>query len=233
MRLITFQNVLQQSDVPQAGAELGGRAATPDGREWVYVKANEAISKGHVATRIANVDVDTVSSSSDGDGDRTYITKASAGWIVGAYQNAYGLVDDGTSEGQFFKIKDNTADTLNLYKDYKLTSALAVADSDIVIVRPYLAEKSAVSVLNQILIGVAQIAISSGYYAWVQSKGPGCVLMGDTGVANEQVTPGDDSEGEAIAITNGETPDDISSVGRVLVANTTVDKLAMVDINVW
>lgn len=230
MRQITFQKTLQTDTVRLAN--LGDLAVTPDGRVWRYVKANEALSLGHVATRIANTDVDTVSSSTDGNSEITNITEASAGWTVGTYDDAYGCVDDGTGEGQVFKVKTNTADTLRLYRDYRLTTALAVADSDIVLVRPFLAEKAAVTTLNQILLGVAQVAFSASDYGWVLKEGPGVVIMGDAAVANEQVTPGDDTEGEAIAIANGETPDDISTVGRTLVANTTVDKGALIFVDV-
>lgn len=231
MRLITFQNVLETSTVPQAGHELGDRAQTPDGRQWVYVKANEALSLGHNCTRVANTDVDTVSSATDGDGFITRITEGSAGWTVGVYDNAYGLVDDGTGEGQHFKVETNTADTLRLFRAYRLTTALDVADSDIVLVRPYLAEKTAVTTLNQILIGAAQVAFASADYGWLLTRGVGLAIAGDTGIANEQMTPGDDTEGEVIAIANGETPDDISTIGRVLVANTTADKGVLIDYN--
>lgn len=230
MRQITFQHVLQTSTVNQGGYDLGARAETPDGRLWQYVKANEALALGHATTRIANVDVDTVSSSTDGNGEITRITEASAGWTAGAYDNAYVLVDDGTGEGQHAKVESNTADTLRLYRDYRLTTALDVADSDIFIVRPYLAEKTAVTTLNQVLIGVAQVAFAANDYGWVLTRGPGIVIAGAALVANEQATPGDDTEGEVIGITNGETPDDVSSIGRCIGANTTADKGALIDV---
>lgn len=227
MRNITFQQVTQVSTVAQA--ELGEVAVTPDGRSWRYVKANEALSAGHALTRIANTDVDTVSSSTDENSEITKITEAAAGWTVGQFDDAYGLVDDGTEEGQFFKVRTNDTTTLFLYRDYRLTAALAVADSDIVLVRPFLAEKTAVTTLNQVPVGIAQIAFAANDYGWALTRGPGKVTAGDTLVANEQCTPGDDTEGEVIAITNGETPDDVSTFGRTLVANTTADKNALID----
>lgn len=233
MREITFQKVLQTSDVPLAGAELGDRAQTPDGRQWVYVKANEAASLGHALTRIADSDQDTVSSSNGPDGQRTRITQASAGWTVGQFDYSYGLVDDGTGAGQFFKVKTNTADTLALFEDYVLTTALAVADSDVVLVRPFLAEKTAVTVLNQIPTGVAQVAFAANDYGWALTRGVGVVIAGAALVVNEFCTPGDDTEGEVITVGSGETVDDPSGFGRCLVANASADKGAMVDVNLW
>lgn len=227
MRQITFQKVLETTTVPQA--ELGEVAITPDGRQWVYVKANEALTKGHALTRIANSDVDTVSSSTDENSEITKITEGSAGWTVDQFANAYGLVDDGTGEGQFFKVATNSADTLFLYRDYRLTTAMAVADSDIVLVRPFLAEKVAITTLNQVPTGIAQVAFAANEYGFVLTRGPGLVIAGAALVANEQATPGDDTEGEVIGIANGETPDDVSTFGRCLVANTDADKAALID----
>lgn len=227
MRQITFQSVLQTDTAPMAN--LGEIGVTPDGRQWVYVKANEALSLGHALTRVADTDVDTVSSSTDGDSDITKVTEASAGWTVGAFDNAYVIVNDGTGAGQMFKVKTNTADTLFLFKEYKLTTALAVADSDIIIARPYLAEKVAITTLNQVPLGIAQVAFSANDYGWALTRGPGVVVAGAALVANETCTPGDDTEGEVIGIANGETPDDISTFGRCIAANASADKGALVD----
>lgn len=227
-RELSFQAVLQTNTVPHA--KLGEVAVTPDGRSWRYVKANEALSLGHATTRIANTDVDTVSHGTDSASNRIYITEASAGWTVGQFENAWGCVDDGTGEGQVFKVETNSADTLKLYLDYKLTSALDVADSDIVLVRPFLAEKTAITTLNQIPVGIAQVAFAANDYGWVLERGPGLCIAGAALVANEQATPGDDTEGELTGIGNGETPDDVSTFGRTLVANTTADKGALIDV---
>ena len=42
MNQITFQNVKDSST--SADFNIGQRAQTPDGREWVYIKTAEAIS---------------------------------------------------------------------------------------------------------------------------------------------------------------------------------------------
>ena len=231
IREITFQKVLETSTTLQA--ELGEVAMTPDGRRWRYVKANEALLLANALTRIANSDQDTVSSSADADGDITKITQAAAGFTAGDFTNAYGLVDDGTGSGQFFKIRTNDATTLFLYKDYALGTALSVADSDIVIVRPFLAEKTAVTTLNQVPVGVAQVAFAADDFGFVLERGAGVVLAGAALVANELATPGDNTEGTVITVASGETVDDVSSFGRCLVANVTADEGAMIDVNLW
>jgi hypothetical protein len=229
MRNITFGQTLQTSDV--STARLGEVAMTPDGREWVYVKANEAVSLGHALTRVANTDADTIASATDGDGNITLLTQASAGWTAGQFADAYGIVDAGTGSGQFFKVRTNTADTLQLYSDYALSTALSVSDSDIVLARPYLAEKTAVTVLHQIPLGVAQVAFAANEFGWALRRGIGTVIAGAALVANELCTPGDDTEGEVITVGSGETIDDASFFGRCVAANGSADEGAMIDAN--
>ena len=230
MREITFQKVLETNTVPLA--KLGELAITPDGRAWRYVKANEALSLGHASTRIANSDQDTLASSTDGAGNETIVTQAAAGWTAGDFDDAYLLIDDGTGAGQFAKIKTNDATNLFLYEDYALSTSLSVSDSDGVIVRPHLAEKTAVTTLHQVPIGVAQVAFAANDYGYVLERGPGVVVAGAALVANELCTPGDDTEGEVITVASGETFDDASTFGRCLVANASADKGAMIDANV-
>lgn len=223
MQRIGFQDVMQTSTTPLA--VLGSRTGSPDGREWVYVKLNEAASLGHIVVPVADTGVDTVSSSADADGDIVYVTEASAGWTAGDYADAWLVVDDGTGEGQVAKIKTNTADTLVLYKEWALTTALAVADSDITISRAIsLSEKAAVTEKNQNARGAAQVAFSEDDYGWVLAKGPGVVIAGEVIAEGKSFTTGDDTEGEVVVGVTAEGEWDEQTLGYSLSANTTADK---------
>lgn len=221
MKNITFQSVFDTPTVPLS--ELGELAVTPDGRIWRYLKATEAISQYMVVTRPANTAVATVSSSSNGASQVVYITEGSAGWTVADYQNHWGLVYTGTGEGQVFKIKDNTADTLELYEDYALATSLAVATSGITIVHEYDAEKSAVTTAITTPRGVAQVAFASADYGYFLVHGIGGVLAGEAITINVTATPGDDTEGSTkISVTAKGTFDE-AAVARCLVANASAD----------
>lgn len=226
MRTIGFQDVLQDSTVSMAN--LGERAVTPDGRQWVYQKANEAISLGHVVVPVANVDVDTVSSSADEAGSIIYVTESSAGWTVGAYADAFILVDDGTGEGQHAKVRTNTADTLILYKEYALTTALAVSDSDIFIYRRGIAEKAAITDKTQQATGAAQVAVASSSYFWALAAGPGVAIAGEVLTERQSVVTGDDTEGEILKGTTAKGEFDEQTLGICIGANTTADKGALI-----
>ena len=230
MKIITFQSVFDTPTVKMSNMNEQGQ--TPDGRIWEYLKATEAISQYMVVSNPANTDVDTVSSSTNGSSQIVYITEASAGWTVADYEDHWLLVDDGTGEGQLAKIKSNTADTLEIYVDYALGTAMAVADSDIVIRHEPDAEKVAITTLVTPLKGVAQVAFASGDYGWFLKRGIGGVLAGEVITINVSLTSGDDTEGTAEIGDTAKGPFDENYIGRCLVANTTADKAALVDINI-
>lgn len=230
---ISFQDVLQTSVSPLQ--ILGAKANTPDGSTWSYGKVNEAVTKGFIVSPVANTDVDTVSSSTNGAGQIVYITEASAGWTVGAFADAWIVVDDGTGEGQVAKVKSNTADTLELYPQWALGTALAVADSDIFISTVNTKwEKCPITVKTTLCHGAAQVAFASQDYGWVLSKGPGIVIAGVVITNEKNFIPGDDTEGEVIIGVTAEGDFNAYSLGYSLGANTTADKgfLAMMAIPV-
>lgn len=223
---VSFQDVLQTSTTPVV--ELGTVAATPDGREFVYVKANSALAKGSVAVPVAQTAVDTVSSSTNAYGQIVYITEASAGWTPGAFVDGWVIVDDGTGVGQAGKIMGNTADTLQLYPEYAFTTALSVVDSDITINRPYVVEKSAVTDKAQQAKGVAQVAFAASDYGYVQKFGPGVVLAGEALTIDLSFVTGDDTTGQVVKGTTAKGAFDEQALGYCVTANAGADQLTMV-----
>jgi hypothetical protein len=226
MNQITFQNVKDSST--SANFNIGQRAMTPDGREWVYVKAAEAISANQAVVPDAVVAVDTVSSSADGLGRIVYITEASAGWTVGQFAEGWVYVDAGTGVGQAGRIKTNTTDTLELYPEFALATALSVVDSDITIREPFHVDKAAVTSTIQGCVGIAQIAIASASYGWVLTRGVGTVLAGESLIVGSNFTTGDDTEGSVIKGVTAEGAFDGQSLGYCLVANASADTPALV-----
>lgn len=231
MNQISFQDVYQTSTA-RGLFKLGQRAQTPDGREWVYAKANSALAKGSVAVPDGVTAVDTVSSSTDALGRIVYITEASAGWTIGQFEDAIGVVDDGTGAGQTFKIKTNTADTLELYPETALTTALAVADSDITIRTMAEVDKSAVTVKIQSAVGIAQVAFAASDYGWLLTNGDGCVLAGEALTVGGSFVTGDDTTGQVVKGTTAKGEFDEQSLGIALVANAAADQLALVRVNI-
>ena len=225
-----FQSIFETPTA--AMANLNELGQTPDGRVWEYLKATEAITQHMVVSNPANLDVDTVSSSTNNASQIVFITEASAGWTVNDFAEHWVVVDDGTGEGQLGKIKGNTADTLELYEDYAFGTALAVSDSDIVIRHTPDAEKAAVTVDVTPLKGVAQVTFAASDYGWFLKRGIGGVLAGEVITINVSLKSGDDTEGTAQIGVTAEGMFDNNYIGRCLVANTTADKATLVDINI-
>ena len=228
---ISFQDV-QQATTAQGSITPGQRAVTADGREWVYVKADSALAKGSVAVPNAVASADTCSSSQDSLGRNVYITEASAGWTAGAYAGGWVYVDSGTGVGQLAKIKDNTADTLELEPAYALSTALDVADSDITIMTPFLVDKSAITSKVQQAVGIAQVAIAAGSYGWLLTRGDGVVLAGESLVVGTGFVTGDDTTGQVVKATTAKGSYDEQTLGFCRVANESADILAHVFVNI-
>jgi len=227
---ITFQNVYRTETAPSF--KKGTKGLTPDGREWVYAKAKSALAKGSVAVPDAVTAVDTVSSGTDALGRIVYITEAAAGWTPGQFEDAIGVVDDGTGVGQTFKVKTNTVDTLELYPETALTTALAVADSDITLRTMGEVAKAAITDKVQSAVGVAQVAFAANDYGWLLTNGDGCVLAGEALVVGKGFVTGDDTTGQVVKATTAKGPFDEQNLGICLVANAAADQTALVRVNI-
>jgi len=229
MKTITFQSIYDTPSVPQG--KVNEICSTPDGRVWEYFKASEAITKHMLVSQPSGTSVDTVSSSTNARSQAVYITEASAGWTVGAYQDYWILVDSGTGVGQIAKVKDNTADTLELYEDYALATTLAVADSDITLIPSNQVEKTAITNRYTHVLGVAQVTFASADYGWFLKRGIGGVLMGEAATLNIGICPGDDTEGEGLVIDDGNDLYDAFLVGTCVAAQDTADKACVALVN--
>jgi hypothetical protein len=224
MNQITFRSV-KQTTQNQGEFKLGQRAVTPDGREWVYVKASAAVgTAGMVVVPAAVTSVGTtISSSNDSQGRTVFITKASAGWTVGAFDDGTVHIDNGTGEGQVAKIKTNTADTLELYPEDALATALST-DSTMKIWTNNLVRKSLTSTKVQNAVGVVQVAFASGDYGWALTRGIGAVISDTAGTIGKSLVTGGSTAGEATIGTTGKGGFDEQIVAVVISASTNVDK---------
>ena len=232
MLKISFQDAFTTT-TSKGQLKIGQIASTPDGNEWVYAKAGGSIAGFKVAVPNADVAVDTVSSSSDMQGRKVYITEASAGWTVGAYANYWGIVDDGTGVGQRFRVSTNSADTLTLYPEYALSTALSVADSDITLsAGPANVVIAAITSKLQNAIGVPQTTFASGDYGFILVKGYGAVYAGEVLTKGGGFTTGDDTTGQVINNIATESAITAQILGRDLVANAGADQAALVYLNV-
>lgn len=216
MNTVTFQDVYQTST--SANFKLGQRASTPDGREWQFVKAASTLANSLVAVPDAVATSDLYSSSTDSQGRIVYATRAANTFTVGQYEDAWGFVDAGTGVGQTFKIRTNDATTFTLYPETALTTALAVADSDLTYINMNLVDPAAVTSKIQMAQGIAQAAFAANDYGWLLTNGVGRVIAGAALLTGTGFTTGDDTAGQVIRAVTATGPFDAQNLGYCIVA---------------
>ena len=180
--------------------QLGSLAGTEDGKVFQYVQmTGGAAALGTVLERAAVVEEETVSSSAD-------LMKIETGgvtttWVAGAFIGDYVWVDAGTGAGQTRRIVDNTTVALTL--DRPLATALAVADSDIWIIRPFRVIAATAAILTPVA-GVSVGVITEDYFGWAQVGGicEHVLIDNATATVGSQLVVDDGVAGKAQAITD-------------------------------
>lgn len=226
MNQISFQSVYQ-TITARGEFKLGQRAMTPDGRMWVFAKANTAVATGLIAVPDGVTTVtDVLSSGTDNQGRIVYITDNST-WTVGQFEDAIGVVQGGTGVGQTFKIRTNSATVLTLYPETALTTALST-DSDVTIRTMAEVDPAAVTSKLQSTVGAAQVSFATADYGWLITEGDGRVLAGEVLVIGANFVSGDDTVGQVLKGTTAKGPFDEQSLGICLVANAGADQGTLV-----
>lgn len=227
MNQISFQSVYN-TITARGEFKLGQRAVTPDGREWQFVKNNSTIVNGNIVIPNTVGSSDLYSSSTDSQGRIVYLTRAANALTVGLYEDAIGVVDDGTGVGQTFKIRTNSATTFTLYPETALSTALAVADSDLTYIGMSNVIIAAVTSKVQMTQGAFQVAAASGDYGWILTDGDGRAVAGEVLVVGESFVSGDDTAGQVLKGTTAKGPFDEQALGYAIVANAGADQGALV-----
>lgn len=226
---ISFQDVYQT--IQQRGEfKLGQRASTPDGREWVFVRANVAIGKNLIAIpqAVSTVTGGTVTSGTDSQKRIVYINSSGSSFTTGQFQDGIGLINVGTGTGQTFKIKTNTPTQIQLYPETALTTALSVSDSGFAILTMSDVTIAAITSTIQKAVGSAQTAFAVADYGWMLTEGDGGAISSQTLIIGSNFTTGDSTAGQVIKGVTGNGPFDAQSLGFVLVANSGANVAALV-----
>lgn len=227
MNQISFQNVYQTTTA-RGTFKNGERAMTPDGRMWTFVNAVGAIGKNFIAIPNTVTTATTLSSSTDNQGRIVYLTDTDSAWTTGAFEDGIGLVNTGTGTGQGFKIKTNNAQTLTLYPETALTTALNVASSGVAIRTMSAVIIAAITSKIQQTVGATQTAFAAGDYGWLLTEGDGTVVAGEILIIGSNFVSGAATAGEVLKGTTAKGPFDEQNLGFCTVANSGADLGALV-----
>jgi hypothetical protein len=189
------------------GFPLGIKMVLPDGREFVHAKAATAAALGigqiMVSKAVAGTSVNVVASSATvvpSIGATTIVLTMPATTlctVVNQYADGYVAISDTTGEGHTYKIKTSSTAaaastaTFTLYPNDKLKVALAGASSECTIHESeyydVLARAAGTTAVG-VLAGVPNVAVSAGFYCWLQKRGVATVLCSGTiGVAGSYI----------------------------------------------
>ena len=223
---------------------LGTILELPDGREFKYaLNGGSAISSGKLASSaamIGNHDMDlTTAAASVGDTSITVTLGATAA-TKDQYADGYIYTNDGTGQGQVYRIASNPAadgsatlavtlasnDPVSVALDSTTESGLAVNPYSGIVVSP-------TSVTNRTL-GVTATDIAANAYGFVQTKGLASVLVSGTVVAGQPLrVAGATLAGAAMALNRDGTDENEQFIGVVhnVVAANTDNCLAFLNID--
>lgn len=183
-RQLTSQDVRATSTVKNE--QYGAVGITPDGRVYRYVGADSTgLSIGKLAVTPAkvvahtNIALDSTSPVAVGS-QSLVVTVATTAVTADQYTEGFAVINDGTGKGCAYRIAAHTTITsaggaVTLFLDEPIKTALAVADSKVVLVaNPFAGVGHSTTLANA--AGVANIAVAASAFGWVQSGGYASVL---------------------------------------------------------
>lgn len=208
-----------------AQADLGAKATTGDGREFVYVKAGGTtlvpgkLQQGPaIVANLQNVAV--AAAAAVGDKSVT-LTISSTAVVANEYDGGLLIINDANGEGQTMRISSHTSGTITsivLTLEDALITALTTSSEGSVIANPYNGVIVNPTTPTAKPVGVAISKITNGYFGWIQTKGlVSCLNDGGTTVGLA-VAP---SQGTAGAVKTGATT--LDSVGSAAQTGVTTE----------
>ena len=198
---VVGQSVYEESSTPKA--KLGHRLVLGE-RVFRYGKAGSSnLSRGKMCqgpAPVANHKNIAVAAAAAAGATEITVTLGATAATKNQYAEGYLHVNDANGEGQCYKIKSHPAGsasgslTVTLYDP--IETALTTSSEVTLTANPFNGVIVAPNGgLTQIVVGVPLIAVTAGYYAWFQTRGPAPVLGQGTLVIGQNVGLGGTADG--------------------------------------
>ena len=223
---------------------LGTVLELPDGRQFKYaLNGGSGITSGKlVASKVmvANHDMDLVTAVTAAGSQTVTVTLGNTATTLNQYQDGYLYTNDGTGEGQIYRIKSNPA------ADASATLAVTLDDNDKISValdgttlsglleNPYNEVVVSPTSVTCRTVGVTATDLAASEYGYVQTKGLASVLVNGTVVSGQHLrVAGASAAGAAQALDRDGTDENEQVIGVVhnVVAVTTDYCLAFLNID--
>lgn len=213
---------------------LGTRLDWGD-RAFVYASMGGACTAGKLVQQAASIVANhsqmgltaAVAASTADEVDISVETAGDTDITLNQYREGYLIVNDGTGEGQSWRIKSHPAHdhgddpSIIITCFGKVSTALAGSDASqlTLTTNPWASCVIAPAAETGYIVGATSIDMQSGYYGWLQIRGPKAMLAGETMVLGHKIMRSDADAG-AVMPDNG---DDLTpQLGQVM-ASTVVD----------
>ena len=212
---------------------LSTRMVLPDGRVYYYGQTDGAQTAGAIcqsAATVGNHDMDlAVNTASVGDKSLS-VTLGGTAATEDQYKDGYVYVNDGTGEGNIYKIRQHdainssAAGTINLYDG----DTIAVAFEDATIVglakNPYKDFVVYPTTPTGHAVGVAATDFDDDDFGWLQTWGPAAVLCDVAFVIGNHVRVSDNTAGSGEPLDRDGTHENEEVIGVAsLIAPVTTD----------
>ena len=213
-------------------------------RAFRYAQMDGAVTAGLLLQQPAHVANHTQMSTTAGYAitttDDTIISVETVGTDITAnqYREGYLYVNDGTGQGQSWRIKSNPAHdhssdpSVEITVFGKVSTALvASATSQVsLMANPYKDVVVAPVTETGAVVGVTNIDMTDDYYGWIQVRGPKACLAASTLVLGHRCVRNDTTTAGAVMADNG---DDLCQVVGSVMAGVVVDtEYCMIDLSI-
>ena len=214
-------------------------------RTFKYVQVDGAITAGLCVQQPVIVGNHTQMATTDAYAititDTSVISIETAGdtdLTANQYQEGYLYVNDGTGQGQSWRVKshpahDHSSDPSCEITVYgKVSTALvASATSEVSLMEnPYKDVIVAPVAETGAVVGVTNIDMTDDYYGWVQIKGPKSVLAASTLVLGHNAIRNDTTTAGAVMADNGD--DLVQEIGTVMASVVVNSEYCMINLNI-
>ena len=154
------------------------------------------------------------------------------------YQEGYLYVNDGTGQGQSWKVKshpahdhsDDASCEITVYG--KVSTALVASGTSqlSLMENPYKDVIVAPATETGSVVGVTVIDMTDDYYGWIQTKGPKAVLAASTLVIGHNAVRNDTTTAGAVMADNGD--DLVQEIGTVMASVVVDTEYCMINLNI-
>jgi len=212
---------------------LSTRMVLPDGRIFYYGQTDGAQTAGAIcqsAVGVANHDMDlAVNTASVGDKSLS-VTLGGTAATEDQYKDGYVYVNDGTGEGNIYKIRQHdainssAAGTINLYDGDTIAVAFEAATLVGLVKNPYKDFIVYPTTTTGHAVGVAATDFDDDDFGWLQTWGPAAVLCDVAFAIGNHVRVSDNTAGSGEPLDRDGTHENEETIGVAsLIAPVTTD----------